>query len=63
MKYGFQIVSSIEFVKVRKVVKANQRDLKSGGKGNMSKDNSNTRFGNRKVMGMWFIGFSNLGAF
>ncbi|XP_062604368.1 zinc finger MYM-type protein 4-like [Saccostrea cucullata] len=36
-KYGFQIVSSIEFVKVREVVKAKQRSLKGEGKGNLSK--------------------------
>ena len=37
MKYGFQLVPSIEFAKVRKVMKAKQGDLKSEGKGNMSK--------------------------
>ena len=35
MKYGFEIVSSIEFARVREVVRAKQRDLKSQGKGNL----------------------------
>jgi integrase len=37
MKYGFQIISSVEFAKVREVLKAKQKDLKSEGKGNLSR--------------------------
>jgi hypothetical protein len=36
IKYGFQIISSVEFAKVREVLKAKQKDLKSEGKGNLS---------------------------
>jgi hypothetical protein len=36
MKYGFEIVSSIEFARVREIVRAKQRDLKSQGKENLS---------------------------
>lgn len=37
MKYGKQIISSLEFSNVREVLKAKQKDLKSEGRGNISK--------------------------
>lgn len=36
MKYGKQIISSLEFSKVKEVLKAKQKDLKSEGRGNIS---------------------------
>lgn len=36
MKYGKQIISSLEFSKVKEVLKAKQKDLKSEGRGNLS---------------------------
>lgn len=36
MKYGKQIISSLEFSKVREVLKAKQKDLKNEGRGDIS---------------------------
>lgn len=36
MKYGKQIISSMEFSKVREVLKAKQKDLKNEGRGDIS---------------------------
>lgn len=37
MKYGKQIISSLEFSNAREVLKAKQKDLKSEGRANISK--------------------------
>lgn len=55
MKYGKQIISSLEFSNVREVLKAKQKDLKSEGRGNISKKIRRNN-GNKLIMGKRTVG-------